>query len=77
MTVKEVIDILKKLPQDKECVLAIDESAGFPDKDYIQVHPLESVYIDNLKSPVINGTKYSYYGLDENDFEKVLFYTFP
>lgn len=77
MTVKEVIDILKKLPQDKECVLAIDESAGFPDEDHIQVHPLESVYIDNLKSPVITKTKYSYYGLDENDLEKVCFYTFP
>lgn len=75
MTVKEVIEYLKTLPQDKECAIAINESAGFADYDYVQIHPLESILFDDIKNS--SGFRYHYYGLDENDTEKVLFYTFP
>ena len=76
MTVKEVIAKLKAFPPDTECALALNESAGFPD-DRIYVYPLESVYLDNLKNPK-TGTPpiYSYYGLDENNLDKVFFYVF-
>lgn len=77
MIVKEVIEALKAFPPDIECVLAINESAGFSD-DRIDVHPLESVYLDNLEHPKL-GTPpiYSYYGLDESNLDKVCFYVFP
>lgn len=52
-----------------------NESAGFADYDYVQVHPLENILFDDIKNS--SGFKYHYYGLDENDTEKVLFYTFP
>lgn len=77
MTVKEVIEHLKTLPQDKECVIAINESAGFPKYDYVQLHPLEDIFTDNIKNSYAMKIKFHYYELDESDFEKVLFYTFP
>ena len=33
MTTKDLIEKLQKMPQDKECLLAIDRSAGWPDDD--------------------------------------------
>ena len=77
MTVKEVIEKLKALPSDTECVLAINKSAGFP-SDRVLVYPLESVYLDNLEHPKL-GTPpiYSYYGLDESNIDKVFLYVFP
>ena len=42
MTTKELIEKLQKVPQDKECLLGIDRSGGWPN-DYIEVYPLNGV----------------------------------
>ena len=47
MTTKELIEELQKMPQDKECLLGIDKSAGFPN-DHIDVFPVEAVFTSSF-----------------------------
>lgn len=77
MTTKELIEKLQKMPQDKECLLAINQSAGFSD-DHIDVYPIEAVFARYWNE----GTPLSGYCYDEgNDAtyeeEKVLLYVYP
>ena len=76
MTTKELIEELQKMPQDKECLLGIDKSAGFPD-DHIDVFPVEVVFT----SPFWGSTPLSGYtseGLpDDPSKQYVILYVFP
>ena len=76
MTTKELIEKLQKMPQDKECLLAINQSAGFPD-DHIDVYPIEAVFT----SPWCDSTPLSGYtseGLPDDPSEQyVILYVFP
>ena len=75
MKVKEIIEKLNKLPEDLECLLAINQSAGFEDYDHMDVYPIEEVFMEEniLKAkPKAMG-----YWHDEKENRKVLFYVFP
>ena len=76
MTTKELIEELQKMPQDKECLLGIDQSAGFPN-DHIDVYPVEAVFT----SPWCGSTPLSGYtskGLPDDYSEQyVILYVFP
>ena len=76
MKVSEVIEQLKQMPQDYECLLAINQSAGFPD-DYIEVYPVEEVINydreDSISTPI---TGY-WYDNPDDESKKVLLYVFP
>jgi hypothetical protein len=76
MTTKELIEELQKMPQDKECLLGIDKSAGFPN-DHIDVFPIEEIFT----SPWCGSTPLSGYtseGLPDDLSEQyVILYVFP
>lgn len=75
MTVKEIIQKLNNLPEDLECIIAINQSAGFEDYDHLDVYPIEKVFIEDdiLKTePKAVG-----YWHNEKDNRKILFYVFP
>lgn len=79
MTTKELIEKLQKMPQDKECLLAIDRSGGWPDDD-IEVYPIEGVFSrhwhEDGKIPLCGYCEDE--GNDETyKEEKVLLYVYP
>jgi hypothetical protein len=79
MTTKDLIEKLQKMPKDKECLLAINQSAGFPD-DHIDVYPIEEVFArywneDGLAS--LSGYCEDEWNDDAYKEEKVLLYVYP
>jgi len=87
MTTKELIEELQKMPQDKECLLGIDKSAGFPN-DHIDVYPVEGVFTTTWKGNMINMgvfgcgvpplSGYTSEGLPDDYSEQyVILYVFP
>lgn len=76
MTTKKLIEELQKMPQDKECLLGIDKSAGFPD-DHIDVYPVEGVFTSPWRgSTPLSG--YTSEGLPDDPSEQyVILYVFP
>lgn len=74
---KELIELLQRMPPEEECLLAIDQSAGWDD-DYIEVYPIEEVYSrpwkgDNLR-PLYG---YCEEKNEEENNNKTLLYVFP
>lgn len=74
MIVKELIQELLKYPQDKECVLAINRSGGFPSSDIIEIYPIEYTYIGETNN---HTPPYSGYFFNKKDSEKVILYCYP
>ena len=76
MTTKELIEKLQKVPQDKECLLGIDRSGGWPN-DYIEVYPVEGVFTSPWRgSTPLSG--YTSEGLPDDPSEQyVILYVFP
>jgi hypothetical protein len=73
MTVKELKEALKDMPDDLDVLLAEDKSCGFPG-DYISVLKAESCFIWKEDAPhdtPIQGW------FDDDGKDKVLIYTFP
>ena len=73
MTVTEIIEKLKTFPGELECIMAINQSAGFDGYDHIDVYPVDRIYVENpLNSdPEMIGYWHG------NDDDKVVFYVFP
>lgn len=71
---KELIELLQKMPPDEECLLAIDNSAGFDD-DSIDVYPIEKVYSRPLEDDSM--TPLCGYCKEEENNNKTLLYVFP
>lgn len=76
MITKELIEKLQKMPQDKECLLGIDRSGGWPN-DYIEVYPVEGVFTSPWRgSTPLSG--YTSEGLPDDPSEQyVILYVFP
>ena len=73
MTVKEITDKLREFPDDLECLIAINQSAGFEDYDHLDVYPVEKVFMQSILESEPKAIGY-WHG---DDGEKVLFYVFP
>jgi len=79
MKKSELIKKLQEIPEDLECILAINRSAGFPD-DYIEFYPIESVYKDDIyeiKETTEKDTAYSGYCEEEENPNKIVMYVYP
>ena len=75
MTVKEIIEKLKCLPEDLECIIAINQSAGFEGYDHMDIYPIDKVFVeDNILEAEPKAVGYWH---NENEDKKVLFYVFP
>ena len=75
MTVKEIIQELNNLPKDLECIIAINQSAGFENYDHLDVYPIYNILIkDNILKTEPKAISYWH---NEKDNRKVLFYVFP
>ena len=76
MTTKELIERLQAMPQDKECLLGIDRSGGWPN-DYIEVYPVEGIFTSSWRgSTPLSG--YTSEGLpDDPSKQYVILYVFP
>ena len=75
MTVGEIIERLEQLPKDLECLLAIDQSAGFEDYDHMDVYPVDGV-VDERDILDTKPKAVGYWHKEDNN-HKVLFYVFP
>ena len=74
ITVGELIEELKKFPEDLEVLMAINESSGFPD-DRIETYPIEDVFSANVNEPS-NPPFEWWYKIGSSD-DKVMLYVFP
>lgn len=74
ISVGELIEELKKFPDDLEVLMAVNHSAGFSD-DCIDTYPIEDVYGDNVTEE--HSTPYHWFYKDETNDDKVILYAFP
>lgn len=77
MKVKEIIEELKKLNPELECIMAINLSPGFEDADIVDYYPIESVFDIDLEEARKERPKWMGYCEDDNNLKKAVCYVFP